>query len=165
MLFHPAVFAALASAVLFATYQLMTRSLSEADTPWTTLFYTAGGGAFASLFLAVVYWQTPTAADLITFAILGTLGILAHTCLVLAFTWAPAGLVVNFAYSELIFATLFGWLFFSHLPDSISIAGMAIIVFSGGFILWRERLHQAATTASNTPASNNTASNNTASNN
>ena len=88
VLFHPAVFAALASAVLFATYQLMTRSLSEADTPWTTLFYTAGGGAVASLFLALVYWQTPSLADITTFAILGALGILAHTCLVLAFTWA-----------------------------------------------------------------------------
>ena len=139
VLFHPAVFAALASAVLFATYQLMTRSLAEADTPWTTLFYTAGGGAVASLVLAVLYWQTPSAGDLLIFALLGVLGILAHACLVLAFTWAPAGLVVNFAYSELIFATALGWLFFQHLPDSLSIAGMSIIVLSGGFVLWRER--------------------------
>ena len=141
-LFHPAILAALTSAVLFSIFQLMTRRLSESDTAWTTLFHTALGGSVASLALALLYWQTPDSTTILTFLLLGGLGILAHGCLVLAFTWAPAGLVVNFSYAELLFAAFLGWLFFNHLPDKVSIVGMAIIVGGGVFVLWRERQQQ-----------------------
>ncbi|MDA7999860.1 MAG: DMT family transporter [Alphaproteobacteria bacterium] len=138
-LFHPAVLFALASAFLFACYQVLTRRLSDADSPWTTLFYTALGGALAAGLPAMLVWETPDPRQIALLATIGALGLVAHGLLIIAFTYAAAALVANFGYTELIWATLLGWLFFSHLPDPVSLAGIIIIAGSGLIVLWRER--------------------------
>lgn len=142
-LFHPAALAALGSAVLFALYQVLTRRLADTDSGWTTLFYTAVVGTFASSLLAVVFWQSPSPLQLLALLGLGALGILAHGLIIAAYSRAPAGLLANFSYSELAFAAVMGWLLFSHLPDFQSACGMLIIVGSGLFVLYRESLANA----------------------
>lgn len=143
-LFHPAVFFALASALLFACYQVLTRRLSEVDSPWTTLFYTALGGTLAAGLPALFVWQTPSDQQFALLIAIGALGLIAHGLIIIAFTYAAAALVANFGYTELIWATLFGWLFFDHLPDPISFIGIFIIVSGGLIVLWRE--HYSART-------------------
>ena len=57
---------------------------------------------------------------------------------------ARASAVSPFHYSQMIWAVLLGFLVFSELPDLWVAVGSAIIVGSGLFILWRERVVNAA---------------------
>ena len=55
-----------------------------------------------------------------------------------AFRRGEAALVAPFKYSSLLWATLFGYLFWTELPDRITLFGAAIVVMSGLYIIYRE---------------------------
>lgn len=48
-----------------------------------------------------------------------------------AFRLAPATVVAPLDYTALLWATLFGWLFWNEVPDLITYIGAAIITMSG----------------------------------
>jgi drug/metabolite transporter (DMT)-like permease len=56
---------------------------------------------------------------------------------------AEANTVAPFEYVALPWGVLWGWLFFDNLPDGATLAGGAVIVASGLYILhreWRKRV-------------------------
>ena len=55
-----------------------------------------------------------------------------------AFRHAEAALVAPFKYTTMIWAVLFGYLFFGDLPDAWTLAGAAVVVLAGLYILHRE---------------------------
>lgn len=130
---------ALCAAVFYSLYQLSTRFLSGSDSPMTTLGYTAMVGAVLSTPLALSAWTPPSAFDAFLLVATGALGGAAHYLLIHAFTLAPASFLTPLNYLSLIWATLWGWLFFSEIPDALTIAGAGVIVGCGLFIAWRER--------------------------
>ena len=73
------------------------------------------------------------------FLALGTLGTCAHICLVRAFTLAPAALVSPFSYTKLLWVTILGFLVFGDLPGANTVAGSALIVAGGLYVVHRER--------------------------
>ena len=46
-----------------------------------------------------------------------------------------------FTYSQLIWMIASGYFFFGEVPDLITLAGSLIIIASGLYILYRERVH------------------------
>ena len=47
-------------------------------------------------------------------------------------------------YSQLIWAILFGWLFFSQLPPASTWLGAPLIIVAGLLVIWREqRIHRS----------------------
>ena len=56
-----------------------------------------------------------------------------------ALRFAPAATIAPLQYLEIIGATGLGYLIFSDLPDAQSFLGIAIIIASGLFVVWRER--------------------------
>src|SRR5690606_28170895 len=69
---------------------------------------------------------------------IGAMGGAGHYLLVLAFERAPASLLAPFAYTQMIWATLFGMVVFGELPDAGTIAGGAIIAAGGLTVIWSE---------------------------
>jgi drug/metabolite transporter (DMT)-like permease len=61
-----------------------------------------------------------------------------HAGLVLATREAPAVAVAPFQYSQMIWGVLFGVLLFGDQPAPILFAGMALVVGSGLYTVWRE---------------------------
>ena len=55
-----------------------------------------------------------------------------------------ASLVSAFRYSRIIFALILAALIFGERPDALTYLGAAIIVLSGLYAMWRERLRRAA---------------------
>ncbi len=129
----------LGAAACYACYQLSTRALSQQDSVLTTLFYSALLGAIVMSAVAPFDFQAPTAIDWGVMALAGLFGTLGHFCMIKAFTAAEASRIAPYSYTNLIWATLVGFILFGTLPDVWTYVGAAIIIASGLYILHRER--------------------------
>ncbi len=124
---------ALGAALCYALYQIMTRQLAGSEHPLRLLFTTALGGTIAMSFALFTHWDgtLPTASQAVLIASLGLYGGVGHFLLIRAFREAPVSTLSPLLYVQLIWATLLGILVFSHLPDTLALAGMVIIGASG----------------------------------
>lgn len=129
----------IAAACTNALYQLTTRMLRQHDDAYTTLFYTGLVGAVLSSVAAPIDWVTPTPMEWGLMVGMGTFGALGHFTLIRAFQSAPPSALMPFAYSGLVWATLFGYLVFGNLPDGFTVLGAAVITASGIYIFHREQ--------------------------
>ena len=129
----------LCAALTNASYQIVTRKVRIFDSPVTSLFYTGIVGAVVMTMVVPFYWQSPSLPDWPLFVFLGIAGSLGHLFLIRAFRLAPASTVVPFSYSALIWATIYGYLLFSNLPDRYTLIGATLIIFSGSYIFYREQ--------------------------
>ena len=132
---------ALGAAVFNAAYQLLSRLLATTERTRALLFYTALIGTLA--FGAVVPWflgdRAPSVVEMLLFLMVGSFGTIGHWFLTTAYTHADASLLAPMTYLQLLWAGLFGWLIFDHLPDLVSLLGMAIVAASGVLIALKTR--------------------------
>ncbi len=103
--------------------------------------------AVMSLAQPVVYLP-PSLPHLAMMALVGVFSVIAQHLIILAYRAAPAGVVAPSQYSQIIWATLFGMIFFGENPDGWVALGAGIIIASGVFVVWRE---SRANTSANTP--------------
>lgn len=137
--FSPAVVLPLATAVCFATYQLLTRRLAGVDSTMATLFIGALVGTLVVSFLLPFYWGLPQSPfHGLLFVMLGVLGAAGHFVLIRAFEYAPPSVLAPFVYTQLLTVLVLGYLVFGEFPDGWSLVGMAIIVLSGAWMAARQ---------------------------
>ncbi len=142
--FQPAALLPMLGALFFAGYSIATRFLGRDESYWTTFLYTAALGALiASAFVPLV-WVTPTWADAGLMLLMGAIGSVGQFLLIVAFNTAAASAIAPFTYAGLIFATLWGYLFFGDAPDGWTATGAAVIVGSGVYVWRRERVRARA---------------------
>lgn len=132
---------ALATAVVYATYQLLTRLLSGETSAVTLLFYTALTGTVGASMAVPFFWPQGSISvqDWVLLCSLGLYGGGGHFLLINAFARAPASTLSPLLYTQLIWQALAGALFFGHLPDGWAIAGGLIIAASGVMVLLAQR--------------------------
>ncbi len=117
---------------------LITRRIARSETTVSMLFVTTVVVMLAGLATAPWGWAPLRGPDLWVFASSGVLVAGAHYLLIEAFRHAEAGLVAPFKYTSMVWAVLFGFLFFGELPDAWTLAGAAVVVLAGLYILHRE---------------------------
>ena len=71
-------------------------------------------------------------------AVVAALAFLATLAIIAAYRLSEATTIAPMQYSQIIWASLFGWLFFDELVDAATVLGAAIIIASGLYILFRE---------------------------
>jgi len=138
-----------ACATVFAFYLLLNRAVGTADSPLTMQTIAGVGG---TLFMVGVIAigdgmgvadfepsLPQTALGWVLVVILGALSGYGHLLVVKAFQAAPVSLLAPFAYFEIVTATALGYLIFGDFPSLSKWLGIAIIVVSGLFMIWRER--------------------------
>jgi len=130
---------ALSAGIVYALYMVATRKLSGTAPPLITLAYTALMGAIAMSAAVPFFWVAPTLDDLAMMMAMGGLAALGHYFLIKAVERAPVSLLAPFGYSEIVMATLIGYVVFGDFPDNWTWAGVAVIVVSGIYISLRER--------------------------
>jgi drug/metabolite transporter (DMT)-like permease len=139
-----------ACAFLFALYLFLNRAIGEADSPLTMQTMSGIGGA-VFMAAALIVGSGSGSADfaislpssilgLVLLLILGSISGYAHLLVVRAFRLAPLSLLAPFQYFEIISATVLGYAVFNDFPSFSKWIGIFIIVASGLFIIWRERL-------------------------
>ena len=129
----------LGTAACFAVYQVLTRRISGTDPTSTTLFYTALVGTVIMSFTVALDWRMPLPWDALLMVSLGVLAAVGHLLFVSALEHASPAALAPYLYSQLVWATIFGFTIFGNAPDTPSLIGMAIIVASGLYVIARRR--------------------------
>lgn len=135
--FHPAVFLPLLAAVGYAVMMLTARRISAREPLATTALYIVLAQVAASALLQPWVWRPIDAlqfAGMAGLAIFSTLGL---TFITHAFRLASPSVVAPFDYSGLIWASLFGWLFWGELLDAWTYVGAALITAGGILVVTR----------------------------
>lgn len=139
-MFQGAALLAFGAAVFYGTFQILTRKLAAED-PRVTLFFPALVGTLMATAVLPWFWvevEMPWShvALVVASGLLGTFG---HFLFILAFQRGPASALTPYTYTQLVWATLVGWLVFGNFPDAWTLAGMAVITVSGLLIVLHER--------------------------
>lgn len=93
------------------------------------------GSAHASLAFLTRPWTTPTLPDLALMAACGPISAFALWLLAQAYRTAEANLVATFEYTVLVWATLWGFAVWHEVPDPATIAGAALVIGAGLYVL------------------------------
>jgi drug/metabolite transporter (DMT)-like permease len=128
----------LATALLFALYQIMTRLVSRSDDALVTLGWTLGVGlALTTLFLPLA-WHPVKGATWLLLICSGLLFGGGHFLLIRAFALAPAAVLTPFTYAQIVAAVGFGALVFGDLPDLWTAIGTATLILAGVYVVRRQ---------------------------
>jgi drug/metabolite transporter (DMT)-like permease len=120
--------AVLISAIAYALSIIMLRYRATRD-PLSQIVLFQNLGPALILAGAVPWaWTPPTAPDFVLFALLGTIGVVAHIMLAHAFARVEAARLAPISYLTLVWAVLFGFLFFAEVPSLATLGGAILIV-------------------------------------
>ena len=136
-----AVLSAAAATVFYALSALSVRSLSRSNTNAAMVFWwlLLGGALSLGLALALRDWRPIRPEDWPWLAAIGASGALGQSWITDAFRRAPPSVVGPFEYTALLWGFAIDWLFWSATPSRPLLAGAAIIIASGIYIIWDER--------------------------
>ena len=126
--------------VMVAIHLLFNRKLAPIANPLVTSMW---GALIAMLVLSLtlpVVWQTPDSSQLKIMAAIAGTSALSQSMILYAFARAPASALAPFTYMEIVSAIIIGWVLFGTIPDTISWAGMALIVICGLVVAQAPRL-------------------------
>jgi drug/metabolite transporter (DMT)-like permease len=145
---HPAALITLVGTICYGFYAVITRIVSRVDSNQTSLFYANFIGALVMLPVIPFVWTTPESWP-IALMMLGTgvLGSAGHFLLISGHRLAPAAVLSPFVYTQLIWVVILGYWVFDHVPNRWTLAGAAIVIGSGLYLLYRERKLGKTTTS------------------
>ncbi|SEQ65426.1 DMT family transporter [Thalassovita taeanensis] len=145
--FSPYALLPLIAAFSFSAYNLVTRYLGKNEDTWTSMFYTSLFGTVILSAVVPFYWQPLNWTEVGLMAMLALFGTLSQLLLIRALSLGEAGMLAPYAYVGLIFATLWGIVFFDEFPDQWTILGALVIVISGIYVWHRETFGKATNVA------------------
>ncbi|MES0825674.1 DMT family transporter [Ruegeria sp. SCP11] len=141
--------AALTAAFCSALGSVLVRKIGNEERSAVLILYPMLLAIVVMSLVQPAVYQPPSLLHLAMMALVGVFSVIAQHLIILAYRAAPAGVVAPSQYSQIIWATLFGMIFFGETPDIWVAVGASIIIASGVFVVWRES--RANTSSVNTP--------------
>ncbi|MCV3274284.1 DMT family transporter [Roseobacter sinensis] len=130
--------AALVSAICGSFASIIVRKIGREERSVVIMLYPMMANFFVmAALLPLVYVPLPL-TDLGKLAIIAVLAWTAGRFLIAAYNAGEAVIVAPMQYSQILWASFYGVLFFDETPDTNTIIGSAIIIASGLFIVLRE---------------------------
>ena len=129
---------ALCGAVAAAAAMVTIREIGKTERGATIVFYFTLGGALMGLASAPFGWVMPSPGILGLLVCMGLVGGVGQLLMTEALRVAPVGVVAPFDYIQLLWASLIGFAIWGEIPETLTLAGAAVVAASGGYILWRE---------------------------
>jgi S-adenosylmethionine uptake transporter len=130
--------AALAAAVFSAFAAVVVRKIGSEERSAVLLLYPMMAN-FLVMACALPFVYVPmTGLDLGGVAMIAFLGFCGALCLIAAYRSASAVIVAPMQYSQILWAVVYGYVFFSETPDWNTAIGAAIIIASGVYVVFRE---------------------------
>ena len=128
----------LLSGLLWSTVIIITKFMSKEDSPMTILTYQY---TFVSIFilpLALIYWTNPTLNSLYYAILAAIVGTVLHLCINHSYRLADLSVIQPVWFTQLIFASIFGFSIFGEIPDGWTWAGGILVFTSVLIITYRE---------------------------
>lgn len=130
--------AALIAAVMSSLASIIVRKVGPDERSAVLVLYPLTASVIMmAILLPFVYTPMPV-TDLGRMAIVGVLAFLGQFAIIAAYKAASATLVAPMQYSQILWATFFGVVFFNEVPDLGVALGASIIIGSGVYIVLRE---------------------------
>ncbi|MDF1609526.1 DMT family transporter [Hoeflea sp. YIM 152468] len=141
--------------VIFATVRdIATRKISAAIPSLFLSTITAAAVALAGL--ALIWpmggWRPVSAYDVGLISLAACLVLVGYQFIIMAMREGDISFIAPFRYTGLLWALLLGMVMFGEFPDAYMISGGAIVIGSGLYTLYRERIKSAAKPASRAAA-------------
>ena len=150
VLFNPAALFSLASAATYALAMIIARKLGVTEPATVMAFYQNAVYLIGALIIAAAFammgidklghpsldflvrpWAWPNNYDLFLMGICGAIAAVAMSLLTNAYRMADANLVTVFEYTGMIWAPLWGFLFFNEIPRWTTLTGLGLILIAG----------------------------------
>ena len=138
-IFSPYALLAVASALMFALYTLLTRYAARKDAAATSFFWTGVAGAAAMTVIGVWFWEPMVHGDWLWMLALCITGATGHYLLIKTYEVAEASAVQPFAYLQLVFVSVIGLFVFHEDLRTNVVIGAGLVISAGVFALWRAR--------------------------
>lgn len=149
-LFNPAALFSLASAATYALAMIIARKLGVSESATVMAFYQNAVYLIGALLIAAFFamlgidhlghpsfdflvrpWAWPKIYDLFLMGICGVIAAVAMSLLTQAYRMADANLVTVFEYTGMVWAPLWGFLFFNEIPRWTTLTGLGLILAAG----------------------------------
>ena len=129
---------ALIAAFTYAVSINISRKISATESSYSMLFWYSviliiGSGA-AMPFV----WVTPRGSDILVFCVMAFSATLGQFMLTQAYRYGEISFLAPLEYTALIWALLFGVLFWSEFPNATVLTGSVIIIASNIYVVHRE---------------------------
>jgi S-adenosylmethionine uptake transporter len=130
--------AALAAAFFGALSAVIMRKIGRDERVAVMMLYPLMANFFVmGCILPFVYRPMPL-GDLGLWVLMAVFAFSAGLCLIVAYRRAEAVLVAPMQYSQILWAVIYGWLFFGETIELATAMGAGIVILSGLFIVLRE---------------------------
>ena len=140
-LFNSYTLVSLGSGFFAALTYISTRYLMSTETSISIIFYYS----FALLLTSIIFFPAdfimPDTLNLFLAFSLGVMGSLGHLFMSQAAKNADVAITSPFEYSSFVFVGIMGYIFFAEIPSQSIIYGGILIILSGIYVAYRERLN------------------------
>lgn len=154
-----AVLFAFLAAITYASQTILTRYLGSHDHALTIAFnaifvFTVTSGLLSLLmfsgYLAIASdhpslaffgrdWIMPQGYDLVLMLAIGVIAAVGFYCLSQAYVVSEASAIAPFEFTYILWAVVFGYLFWNEIPGMTTFAGILVLISSNLYIWYRER--------------------------
>jgi len=115
------------------------RQLSSTEPVWLIgLFFSISIFILSLFSIFTEGWVLPSLKDLFLLSMVGILGGLANLWLTQSYKFSEVSLVTPLKYLALVFAIIFGYLFWNEIPSFKTLIGSILVIFSSLIIFRRE---------------------------
>jgi len=121
----------LISAIFAAMAMVTIRDLSKTEPTRRIVFYFSVTATLISAIPMFWYWQTPDLKPLLAMVFAGFSATMGQLLLTHGYSLAPAAKVSPYSYNTILFAAIYGWIFWSETPDILTLLGALLIICAG----------------------------------
>ncbi len=129
---------AVSQGIWSAMTTLLVRSLSASESSATIVLWQSLLMTGFTLALLPFFWTTPSPLEWVLLILVGLVGGVAQIMLTEAYASAQVSALGPYSYTSILWSVAIGWVVFSDSPGWSTLAGAALIVASGLYILHRE---------------------------
>lgn len=148
---------ALGNAVMYGSVTVAVRGMTKTESANTLLMWQMLTMSFFHSFLLLFGFRMPTGIDALMLVGTGVCNAVQQYCWTKALHLAPTTAVSPFYYMTLVWAIVIGFFVWGDQPTLALIAGSAIVIASGLFLLWYEAKVRRNAQAGSGPAASGAA--------
>ncbi|MCP4187014.1 MAG: DMT family transporter [Gammaproteobacteria bacterium] len=121
-----------------AAVMILLRMLSRSESTNSIMIYGSLGVGLVMIAPGIYFWQQPASSEWLLLAAVVLVSYIGQRCNIFAYKYGEASLLASLDYVRLLWATLFGYLVFGHLPGVPTWVGASIVIAAAIFTIYRE---------------------------